>query len=66
MVDALHDAVIDGRKPFLGICVGMQLMAERGLEHGTTEGLGWIAGEIAPMAPRGAPRSDAGFLLAPS
>ena len=35
--------------PFLGICVGMQLMAERGLEHGTTPGLGWIKGEIAPM-----------------
>ncbi len=40
-------------KPFLGICVGMQLMAERGLEHGVTPGLGWIAGEIAPMDPRG-------------
>ena len=37
--------------PFLGICVGMQLMAERGLEHGVTPGFGWIAGEIAEMAP---------------
>ena len=35
--------------PFLGICVGMQLMAERGLEHGETPGLGWIRGQIAPM-----------------
>lgn len=52
MVDALTDAVIAERKPFLGICVGMQLMAERGLEHGVTPGLGWISGEIAPMDPR--------------
>ena len=35
--------------PFFGICVGMQLMAERGLEHEITPGFGWIAGEIAPM-----------------
>jgi len=53
MVDALQDSVLGAKKPFLGICVGMQLMAERGLEHGTTPGLGWIAGEIAPMDPRG-------------
>jgi len=52
MVDALTDAVMVQRKPFLGICVGMQLMAERGLEHGVTPGLAWIAGEIAPMDPR--------------
>jgi glutamine amidotransferase len=52
MVDALQASVIAGGKPFLGICVGMQLMAERGLEHGVTPGLGWIAGEIAPMDPR--------------
>ncbi len=52
MVEALTGSVIAGGKPFLGICVGMQLMAERGLEHGTTPGLGWIAGEIAPMDPR--------------
>jgi len=52
MVAALNDLVLVRRKPFLGICVGMQLMAERGLEHGTTPGLGWIAGEIAAMDPR--------------
>lgn len=46
--DAILQAVAKGT-PFLGICVGMQLMAERGLEHGVTEGFGWIAGEIAPM-----------------
>ncbi|MBX6746958.1 MAG: imidazole glycerol phosphate synthase subunit HisH, partial [Acetobacteraceae bacterium] len=39
--------------PLLGICVGMQILAERGLEHGVTPGLGWIRGEMAPMAPRG-------------
>jgi glutamine amidotransferase len=35
--------------PFLGICVGMQLMAARGLEHAVTPGFGWVQGEIAPM-----------------
>jgi glutamine amidotransferase len=40
--------------PFLGICVGMQLMAGRGLEHGVTPGLGWIEGDIAPMDPQDA------------
>ncbi len=49
---AMEDATADGA-PFLGICVGMQLMAERGLEHGETPGLGWIRGEIAPMAAPG-------------
>ena len=45
---ALLDRVEAGA-PFLGICVGMQLMAERGLEHGITPGLGWIHGEIAKL-----------------
>ncbi|MFC0408417.1 imidazole glycerol phosphate synthase subunit HisH [Roseomonas elaeocarpi] len=53
MEDALREAVERRARPFLGICVGMQLMAERGLEHGSYPGLGWIAGEIAPMDPRG-------------
>jgi len=53
MEEALRESAIDRGRPFLGICVGMQLMAERGLEHGVTPGLGWIAGEIAPMDPRG-------------
>ncbi|NHO31937.1 imidazole glycerol phosphate synthase subunit HisH [Acetobacter sp. LMG 1636] len=43
------DTAVAGGTPFLGICVGMQLMAERGLEHGTTPGFGWVRGEIAPM-----------------
>lgn len=53
MVDALEDRVRGHGVPFLGICVGMQLMGTRGLEHGTTPGLGWIPGTVAPMDPRG-------------
>ncbi len=51
MVETLNARVAAG-VPLLGICVGMQIMAQRGLEHGVTPGLGWIAGEIAPMDPR--------------
>ena len=51
LVDALEEAVRRQGKPFLGICVGMQLMAERGREHGVTEGLGWIGGEVDKLAP---------------
>jgi len=51
MIDALNEAVIAQGRPFLGICVGMQLMADRGLEHATTEGLGWIGGEVSAIAP---------------
>lgn len=51
MVEALEQTVIKEAKPFFGICVGMQLMAERGLEKGTTNGLGWIAGDVARMQP---------------
>jgi glutamine amidotransferase len=49
---ALDDVVAAGR-PFLGICVGMQLMAERGLEHCETPGFGWIKGEIAELPAEG-------------
>ena len=52
MRDAIEAAAGAGR-PFLGICVGMQLMAERGLEHGQTPGLGWVGGEVAVMAAPG-------------
>ncbi|MDJ0930374.1 imidazole glycerol phosphate synthase subunit HisH [Breoghania sp.] len=48
---ALEKAVIAKGRPFLGICVGMQLMAERGLEYQTSEGLGWIAGDMVMMKP---------------
>ena len=46
LVAALEERVLVGRAPFLGICVGMQLLADRGVEHGITPGLGWIAGEV--------------------
>jgi len=46
MIDALEERVLVDGVPFLGICVGMQLLASRGVEHGVTEGLDWIAGEV--------------------
>jgi imidazole glycerol-phosphate synthase subunit HisH len=49
MVDALNEATGAGAKPFLGICVGMQLMAEAGEEHGTHAGLGWVNGRVRMM-----------------
>ena len=52
MVDALNQTVRQNGRPFLGICVGLQLMAERGLEHGLTPGLGWIEGEVRAISPR--------------
>ena len=48
MADAIEQAT-DAGTPFLGICVGMQLMARRGLEHTVTDGFGWIAGDVAEM-----------------
>jgi imidazole glycerol-phosphate synthase subunit HisH len=51
MVDALNDATGPGAKPFLGICVGMQLMAEAGEEHGVHKGLGWVKGRVLLMTP---------------
>ena len=46
LVEAMDERVRVGGAPFLGVCVGMQLLATRGLEHGETAGLGWIAGEV--------------------
>ena len=51
MIEALTEAVHRDGKPFLGICVGMQLLATRGREHVVSEGLGWIAGEVRAVAP---------------
>jgi imidazole glycerol-phosphate synthase subunit HisH len=48
---ALHEAAINSARPFLGICVGMQLMADAGREFETVEGLGWIAGDVAAIEP---------------
>ncbi|HEY4135986.1 MAG TPA: imidazole glycerol phosphate synthase subunit HisH [Alphaproteobacteria bacterium] len=51
MIDALNEQVLVKKKPFFGICVGMQLMAEVGLEHGEHKGLGWIKGTVEAIAP---------------
>ncbi len=51
MIEALNDQVIAKAKPFLGICVGMQLMASVGREHGEHKGLGWIDGAVELLKP---------------
>ena len=51
---ALREAVVGRGRPFLGICVGMQLLAERGREYEVVEGLGWIGGEVDRITPRDA------------
>jgi imidazole glycerol-phosphate synthase subunit HisH len=51
MTEALNEAVRRRGRPFLGICVGMQLMATRGLEYVVTRGLDWIGGDVAPIRP---------------
>lgn len=58
MIEALERNVRSVGKPFFGICVGMQLMADRGIEHGRHDGLGWIPGEVRPLAP-----DDAGLKI---
>ena len=52
MAAALEEAVRRKGRPFFGICVGMQLLGERGREYQVTEGLGWIAGEVDRITPR--------------
>ena len=49
--DAVEEAVTRRGRPFLGICVGMQLMADRGLEFGSTPGFGWIKGDVRRIEP---------------
>ena len=51
MVEALREAVEGRARPFLGICVGMQLMASRGLEKTVTQGFGWIPGDVVRIDP---------------
>jgi glutamine amidotransferase len=51
MVEALEESVLRAGRPFLGICVGMQLMATRGLEHGEFPGLRWVPGEVVRIEP---------------
>ncbi|WP_374637041.1 imidazole glycerol phosphate synthase subunit HisH [Paracoccus sp. (in: a-proteobacteria)] len=53
MVDALREAVLERAVPFMGICVGMQMLAELGHEYRDTQGLGWIGGEIDAIAAPG-------------
>ena len=52
MMAVLHEMVIEKARPFMGICVGMQLMAERGMEDGATTGLGWIKGDVDKLTPK--------------
>ena len=51
MVDAMAEAATERARPFLGICVGMQLLADAGEEHGRHPGLGWIGGTVRKLAP---------------
>jgi glutamine amidotransferase len=51
MIDALNEAVLRNGRPFLGICVGMQLMATAGREFGVHPGLNWIEGDVVPIKP---------------
>lgn len=51
MVEMLNETVCRNARPFLGICVGMQLMATRGIEYGVHNGLGWIDGEVSAIEP---------------
>ena len=51
MVEALTEATIKRGRPFIGICVGLQLLADWGREHGDHAGLGWIPGEVVELTP---------------
>jgi glutamine amidotransferase len=51
VVDAMREAVLEKGRPFLGICVGMQLMASVGVEYGEHPGLGWIKGKVVKLTP---------------
>ena len=52
MVAALEEAVLGQKRPFLGICVGMQLLAETGFEYGASPGLGWVPGQVRRIMPQ--------------
>ena len=51
LFDAIEEAAIARARPFFGICIGMQMMASKGLEYEPTEGFDWIGGEVVPIAP---------------
>jgi glutamine amidotransferase len=59
MIDALREKVLKDGAPFLGICVGMQLLATVGVEFGRHAGLGWIAGEVVKITPNAFPANAA-------
>ena len=65
MIEALEEAVIVRGRPFLGICVGMQLMATTGREHGEHPGLGWIDGEVAAIDAGSSARANGAGLKIP-
>lgn len=52
ILDQINDSVLEQKTPFLGICVGMQLLADKGYEHGEKKGLGWLGGEVVPLQPQ--------------
>ncbi|MDW4551262.1 imidazole glycerol phosphate synthase subunit HisH [Defluviimonas sp. D31] len=54
LFEAIEEAVTERGRPFLGICIGMQMMATRGMEYTETEGFGWIGGEVVKIAPEDA------------
>ena len=58
LIEALNEAVIEKQRPFLGICVGMQLMATLGIEYGEHQGLGWIQGKVVRLTPDDAESQD--------
>lgn len=51
MLESMNEAVLTGKKNFLGICVGMQMMFQRGFENGEHAGLGWLAGDVVRLTP---------------
>ncbi|PIR37744.1 MAG: imidazole glycerol phosphate synthase subunit HisH [Alphaproteobacteria bacterium CG11_big_fil_rev_8_21_14_0_20_39_49] len=51
MMDSLHENVRLKKKPFMGVCVGMQMLADEGMENGSHKGLGWISGKVLPLKP---------------
>lgn len=60
-IDSVESEVLHGGKPFLGICVGMQVLADRGHEFGLHSGLGWIAGEVSELQSRDLPLPHVGW-----
>ena len=51
LFEAMREAVMTHARPFMGICIGMQMLATRGLEHGETEGFDWIGGTVGAITP---------------